>query len=280
MPSQTNDESADKGTVADPSHVDAFSESELLRLDNDPDAVLKSETKINPGTEEEATFRYGAQFDKKAPKTHDTSVPFKRDYIRFRQKSEGESPLKQYARSARALGVKVHVSIDDSKDDDNFAQGRQIVIDILCRNQVREFKTVSESYRREMANGVQDGKQITFYPFKQSWFKKSVFDEKQTKDWNRIFEEITRELAAAGIRPGVFPIGSEDRKGEFSLQGRSGDRVLEEQGSNYISLRNDDPNFDMEQIHLCCNIPLEDQPPRPPPKEPDQGLATSMGQIV
>ena len=133
------------------------------------------------------------------------------------------------------LGWKAHITIDDSDDEgfepsetccepgitysNNLANAWEIIKNIAIEEQIISLKIVKPDKKFATKDPEHCGKQITIYCGYQ------LRPETMQQDilyWQRIFTQISHELAQAGIRPAPHVPGE-----------------LEVRGSSYITYRND-----------------------------------------
>lgn len=87
-------------------------------------------------------------------------------------------------------GWKLHVAIDDS-DPKNIAKGWDLVVDILAKHEIAEFKIIRPYHKLSIEEEAECGNQISIY----------CFAEKEEKNWPKIVEEISETLEKNQIVP-------------------------------------------------------------------------------
>jgi hypothetical protein len=108
-------------------------------------------------------------------------------------------------------GIKFHISV--ANIEDNIERGWNIVLKHIIKNNIVNCKVIRDHLRSKMMiDKKQVGKEITVYIYKNI--------EKSVKDWEKIIQEITEDLAKNKIIPG--PMAGSDN----SIK-----------GCNYISYR-------------------------------------------
>lgn len=154
--------------------------------------------------------------------------------------------------------LKFHVSLPE-QNRVHFAQGWDIVKDILIDNGVRSFKVVHEDERMSEGDGSQRGKDITIYT--------EYNPEKSLLDWQNIIQAITNNLVAENIPPGY----------ETAREGPRADLAIT--GCKYVSYRYEKTDY-MEQVlvgkidNRCRNMIINvDNQPNPQFWQPAQQVA-------
>lgn len=86
----------------------------------------------------------------------------------------------------RTSGYKIHVSIYDSKnDDDNLEQAWDIFVKCVLKHDISNVKIIAPSCRENLRQNAEErGKEITIYSFKEI---------RPVEQWKLFFEEVTRE---------------------------------------------------------------------------------------
>ncbi|CAM4399655.1 MAG: hypothetical protein LEGION0398_MBIBDBAK_00222 [Legionellaceae bacterium] len=153
-------------------------------------------------------------------------------------------------------GWKLHISIDDTKDDGNLEKGWDIVMDNIIKHQVYWLKIVRNEHRKTMAkNEDYHGKTVTIYSFKEN---------RPTQKWEEFITDVTNDFIRNKINPG--PVSIKD---------------TEINGSNYFSYRNDgvmdeetNPN-----IFSSIKIAIPKQPKRVVYKNEELTVQTTNNQL-
>ncbi len=119
---------------------------------------------------------------------------------------------------ANMHGLKIHISLPEW-DRDKYAQGWDIIKDIIIESRLLCSKVAHENTRMSGGDGAQRGKDVTIYA--------EYHADKNADFWLRIAQRITQELTDNNIPPGYVTSNTGPRK----------DTILE--GSNYITYRYD-----------------------------------------
>jgi len=142
-------------------------------------------------------------------------VPGNEDFICFNKRGRPSKDSCADGKIFQQHGLKFHVGLPEF-DRDMYTQGWNILIEVLFRNSVENFKVIRSNCRMSDESG-QEGKDITIYADSEP--------KRTAEEWKAVLEEITNKLAAAKIIPGYRPPGTE-KKPEKPVN-----------GSNYITYR-------------------------------------------
>lgn len=146
-------------------------------------------------------------------------------FIAFAYVGEKELPGTEEGRLFQDIGLKFHISLPECRDAElDFNRGWVVVRDILNANQA-SFKII-RAHVSMSDDPVQHGKVITVY----------ATTDKDSAQWQRIFQEITQQLANVKVPPGYRPPGSEEKP----------ERVMS--GTNYVTYRFEDEDKRIEKL--------------------------------
>lgn len=150
------------------------------------------------------------------------SNPDTKDFIYFVSETPVERDPKKFSYVGtlfKIYGLKFHISLPEDNEEMRHS-GWKIIKDILIDNHintfVNTFKVIQQGKYLSDVEG-QQGKDVTIYA--------NFNPEFRTRDWERIFQEITQRLVEAGIKPGYRPPNSTS----------SPEKPLN--GSNYITYK-------------------------------------------
>lgn len=164
---------------------------------------------------------------------------------------------------------KFHISIDDEQEGENLAIAWRIVAEILMERDIYCFKIIDPSKPPMIKATVEEngqtisqgGKQITIY---------SGIPPEQSKDWQRILQEITDRFVETNVCPSYLPIS------DLSIQGSPYFSYRHELGSRLkFSIPDDDED---PYANIVLALPLEVNIERKQWPEVKQGIQIAVVQ--
>lgn len=145
-----------------------------------------------------------------------------KDFIYFVSENPVERDPKKFSHVGtlfKIYGLKFHISLPEDNEEMR-CKGWKIIKDTLINNHintfVNTFKVIQQGKYLSEVEG-QQGKDVTIYA--------NFNPEFRTRDWERIFQDITQKLVDAGVKPGYRPPDSISNP-EKPLQ-----------GSNYVTYK-------------------------------------------
>lgn len=160
----------------------------------------------------------------------------------------------------KQYNLKFHISLPekdkDTEENSQYNRGWEIICKTLMTHRIVFFKVIKPGLKMSDVP-EQRGKDVTIYVTNNP--------DKSCKDWQAIFEEITRELVMQGISPGYKQVTLNLKRERGSKIKGSHREEKHIKGSHYVSYRYEGEETDEKILRNWCktinypdNDPCED----------------------